>query len=415
MPTLPLRLTPEVSGRSPTRATTAGLPASGLESRGTCSLRLRSCGNGQPRKRTGLWLPAALAGDHASFHLNRFVYNITVKRILVTGGAGYIGSNTTLQLLDAGYDVVVVDNLSRGHREVVDPERLRVVDLLDTDGLLRVMGEKPCDAVIHFAAYIAVGESMQVPEVYFKNNTAGSLSLLTAMLRAGIGKIVFSSTAAVYGMPARVPIPESASAPVNAYGESKVMVETLLGWFDQIHGMRSICLRYFNASGADPKGRAGEDHEPETHLIPLLFRAVQTGKPVTIFGDDYATPDGTCIRDYIHVTDLAKAHIAAVEELAGGSGSNKFNVGTGNGFSVREVLCAVERVTGKQVPYKMGPRRDGDPPMLVADSRRLQQDLGWRPNTPAWIGLSRRLGSGRTVERPIAKSLRTNNPVPMYS
>jgi UDP-glucose-4-epimerase GalE len=298
----------------------------------------------------------------------------------VTGGAGYIGSHTTLQLLDAGYDVVVVDNLSRGHREVVDPARLRVVDVLDTEGLVRVMLERPCDAVIHFAAYIAVGESMKVPEIYFRNNTAGSLSLLTAMLQAGIGKIVFSSTAAVYGMPERVPIPESApSAPVNAYGESKVMVETLLEWFDKIHGMRSVCLRYFNASGADPKGRAGENHDPETHLIPLLFEAVRSGKPVTLFGDDYATPDGTCIRDYIHVTDLAQAHIAAVEALCAGGESKKFNVGTGHGFSVKEVLNAVERVTGRKVPFVMGPRRDGDPPLLVADSTRLQRELGWKP------------------------------------
>jgi UDP-glucose 4-epimerase len=302
------------------------------------------------------------------------------KRILVTGGAGYIGSNTVLMLVDAGYDVVVVDNLSRGHRGAVDPARLRVVDLLDTAGLVAVMMEKPCEAVIHFAAYIAVGESMKIPEVYFRNNTAGSLSLMTAMLEAGIGKIVFSSTAAVYGMPARVPIVEAEPyAPVNAYGESKVMVETLLDWFDRIHGMRSVCLRYFNASGADVKGRAGEDHEPETHLIPLLFRAIRTGKPVTIFGDDYATPDGTCIRDYIHVTDLAKAHIAAVEWLSGGGASRKFNVGTGTGFSVREVLNAVEAVTGKSVPFEIGPRRDGDPPLLVADSRALQGELGWRP------------------------------------
>ena len=302
------------------------------------------------------------------------------KRILVTGGAGYIGSNTTLQLVDAGYDVVVVDNLSRGNRDAVDPARLRVVDLLDTDGLAAVMNEKPCHAVIHFAAYIAVGESMKVPEIYFKNNTAGSLSLLTAMLRTGVDKIVFSSTAAVYGMPANVPIPETEPrAPVNAYGESKVMVETLLEWFDRLHGMRSVCLRYFNASGADPKTRAGENHEPETHLIPLLFRAAETGKPVTIFGDDYATPDGTCIRDYIHVTDLAQAHIAAVEALCAGSESKKYNVGTGRGFSVKEVLAAVERVTGKKVPFELGPRREGDPPLLVADSTRLQKELGWKP------------------------------------
>ncbi len=271
------------------------------------------------------------------------------RRVLVTGGAGYIGSNTMLCLLDAGYDVVVVDNLSRGHRDVVDPKRLREVDILDTEALVRVMKEEPCDAVIHFAAFIAVGESMKTPGMYFRNNTAGSLSLLTAMERAGVGKIVFSSTAAVYGMPEHVPIPESEPyAPVNAYGESKVMVEKLLGWYDRIHGIRSVCLRYFNASGADPKGRAGEDHEPETHLIPLLFRAIQTGKPVTLFGDDYATPDGTCIRDYIHVTDLAQAHIAAVEMLCAGGESNKYNVGTGRGYSVKEVLQAVEKVTGEE-------------------------------------------------------------------
>ena len=301
-------------------------------------------------------------------------------RILVTGGAGYIGSNTTLQLLDAGYDVVVVDNLSRGHRGAVDSARLRVVDLLDTAGLIGVMEEKPCSAVIHFAAYIAVGESMKIPEVYFRNNVAGSLSLLTAMVKMGISNIVFSSTAAVYGMPARMPIPESDPyAPVNAYGESKVMVEKLLYWFDQIHQVRSICLRYFNASGADPAGRAGEDHEPETHLIPLIFRAVDTGEPVTLFGDDYPTPDGTCIRDYIHVTDLAQAHIAAVEYLARNGRSDRFNAGTGHGYSVNEVLRAVEDVTGRKVPFQFGPRREGDPPALVADATRLQNELKWKP------------------------------------
>ena len=301
-------------------------------------------------------------------------------RVLVTGGAGYIGSNTTLQLLDAGYDVVVVDNLSRGHRAAVDPAQLRVIDLLDTDGLIRVMDEKPCSAVIHFAAYIAVGESMKIPEVYFRNNVAGSLSLLTAMVKTGIRNIVFSSTAAVYGMPVRMPIPESEPyAPVNAYGESKVMVEKLLYWFDQIHHMRSVCLRYFNAAGADPAGRAGEDHEPETHLIPLIFRAVNTGEPVTLFGNDYPTPDGTCIRDYIHVTDLAQAHIAAVEYLASGGKSDRFNAGTGHGYSVSEVLRAVEDVTGKKVPFQFGPRREGDPPALVADSSRLQTELRWKP------------------------------------
>ena len=298
----------------------------------------------------------------------------------MTGGAGYIGSNTTLQLLDAGYDVVVIDNLSRGHREAVDPARLRVADLLDTDAIVKVMEERPCAAVIHFAAYIAVGESMKIPEVYFRNNVAGSLSLLTAMVKTGIRSMVFSSTAAVYGMAAKVPIPESEPyAPINAYGETKVMVEKMLHWFDQIHGLRSVCLRYFNASGADPQGRAGEDHEPETHLIPLLFNAVKTGVPVTVFGNDYATPDGTCIRDYVHVTDLASAHIAAVESLTLGGSSAKYNVGTGHGYSVNEVVRAVEDVTGKKVPFRFGPRRDGDPPSLVADSSCLQRELRWSP------------------------------------
>ena len=268
----------------------------------------------------------------------------------------------------------------RGHREAVDPARLRVVDMLDTEGLVRLMREQPFDAVIHFAAYIAVGESMRVPEVYFRNNTAGSLSLLTAMIQAGIERIVFSSTAAVYGMPANNPITElEPYAPVNAYGETKIMVEKMLDWFDRIHGMRSVCLRYFNAAGADPAGRAGEEHDPETHLIPLLFRAIQTGKAITLFGDDYATPDGTCIRDYIHVTDLARAHIAALEALFEGGESKKYNAGTGHGFSVKEVLNAVERVTGKKVPFEVGPRREGDPPALVADSTRLQRELAWKP------------------------------------
>jgi UDP-glucose-4-epimerase GalE len=299
----------------------------------------------------------------------------------VTGGAGYIGSTTSLLLLDAGYDVIVVDDLSRGHRDNVDPARLRTMNTLDTDGLTALLKAEPCDAAIHFAAYIAVGESMKVPEDYFHNNVAGSLSLFTAMVRSGMKALVFSSTAAVYGMPTTTPIPEDLPyAAVNPYGESKVMVEKILGWFDLIHGLRSICLRYFNASGAEPKGRVGERHDPETHLIPLMFRAIQTGQPMTLFGDDYETPDGTCIRDYIHVSDLAQAHVRAVEHLLGGGASNRFNVGTGNGYSVLEVLRAVEEVTGKKVPHQFGPRREGDPPALVADSTRLRQSLGWTPN-----------------------------------
>ena len=298
----------------------------------------------------------------------------------MTGGAGYIGSHTAHLLGQQGYEVTVVDNLSRGHRHNVDPQRLRVVDIGDTEGLCRIFAERAFDAVIHFAAYISVGESMRVPELYFTNNVSGSLSLLTAMVRCGVRHLVFSSTAAVYGMPSVVPIKEEAPyAPVSVYGESKVMVEKLLHWFDLVHGLRSISLRYFNASGADPEGRLGEEHEPETHLIPLLFRAILTGQPVTIFGEDYPTPDGTCIRDYIHVTDLARAHILALEWLTEGGGSDSFNVGNGSGYSVREVVRAVEEVTGQKVPYVAGPRREGDPPKLVADSNKLRRTLQWTP------------------------------------
>jgi UDP-glucose-4-epimerase GalE len=242
------------------------------------------------------------------------------------------------------------------------------------------MRQTGCEAVIHFAAFIAVGESMRVPEMYFANNVAGSLSLLTAMVEAGVKHIVFSSTAAVYGNPHTTPILETFPIqPVNPYGESKVMVETLLRWFDAIHHVTSVCLRYFNASGADPEGRLGEEHEPETHLIPLLLRAAITGKPVTVFGDDYDTPDGTCLRDYIHVDDLAQAHILAVEHLLGGGASDQFNVGTGTGHTVMETIRAVEEVTGKKVPFVVGPRREGDPPSLVAASGKLRSKLGWQP------------------------------------
>ena len=254
-----------------------------------------------------------------------------------------------------------MDNLSRGYRHNVEGVPFHKMDMADTEELARVLAGH--DAVIHFAAYIAVGESMRVPEMYFANNVGGSLSLLTAMVRAGVKNLVFSSTAAVYGIPKEAPILETFPiAPVNPYGESKVMVETMLRWFDEIHGLRSVALRYFNASGADPEAGLGEEHDPETHLIPLLFRAVITGKPVTVFGDDYATPDGTCIRDYIHVNDLAEAHILALEALGAGGVSDRFNVGTGTGRSVMEVIRAVEEVTGRQVPYVVGPRREGDPP-----------------------------------------------------
>lgn len=305
---------------------------------------------------------------------------MTPRKILVVGGAGYIGSHTVRLLLDQGYDVTVVDNLSKGHRHNVPAERLYQLNLADTGALTELMREKGTEAVVHFAAFIAVGESMKEPAKYFSNNVCGSLSLLDAMVHAGVKHIVFSSTAAVYGNPHASPILEDFPIqPVNAYGESKVMVETLLRWFDEIHHLTSVCLRYFNASGADPEGRLGEEHEPETHLIPLLFRAVVSGKPVTVFGKDYPTSDGTCIRDYIHVNDLAQAHILALEYLIAGGGSEKFNVGTGEGHTVLEVIRAVEEVTGKKVPYEVGPRREGDPPALVAGSDKLRRTLGWKP------------------------------------
>ncbi|HEY1217348.1 MAG: UDP-glucose 4-epimerase GalE [Bryobacteraceae bacterium] len=304
------------------------------------------------------------------------------RRILVTGGAGYIGSHTVRLLLERGYDVAVVDNLSKGYRQNVPAGRLHEMDVADTKGLTELMRQLKTEAVVHFAAFIAVGESMVVPERYFVNNVTGSLSLLDAMLGAGVKHIVFSSTAAVYGNPQAVPILETFPIQaVNPYGESKVMVETLLRWFDRIHHLTSVCLRYFNAAGAAHAGGLGEQHEPETHLIPLILRAVLSGRPVTVFGEDYDTPDGTCIRDYIHVEDLAEAHILALEYLLAGGSSDQFNVGTGSGHSVMEVIRAVEEVTGQKVPYILGTRRAGDPSRLVASSDKLRATLGWQPRS----------------------------------
>jgi UDP-glucose-4-epimerase GalE len=299
-----------------------------------------------------------------------------MPKILVTGGAGYIGSVTGRHLIDRGYEVVVVDDLSRGHRHSVPGELLRVISLQDADALARAL--EGADAVMHFAAYIAVGESTREPELYFSNNIGGTLSLFQAMNRAQVRRLVFSSTAAVYGNPESVPIPEDAPfGPVSPYGESKAAVERILGQLDVCRGVRSVILRYFNACGAERD--LGEEHEPETHLIPLLFRAIETGQPVQIFGNDYPTSDGTCVRDYIHVSDLAQAHIMALEHLLAAGASSAFNVGTGTGHTVLEVLRAVEAVTGKKVPYTIAPRREGDAAELVADSRKLRDTLGWTP------------------------------------
>ena len=301
-----------------------------------------------------------------------------MPKILVTGGAGYIGSITAWHLRKRGFEVVVVDDLSRGHAAAVPSEILQVVRLQDTAAMIKLL--QGVDAVVHFAAYIAVGESTREPEFYFANNVGGSLSLFEAMARAGVKRLVFSSTAAVYGEPRVNPIPEdSPFAPVSPYGQSKAMVENVLRDLDHYRGLRSVVLRYFNACGAEPEAKLGEMHEPETHLIPLLFKAAITGESVSIFGDDYPTPDGTCVRDYIHVGDLASAHLVSLDHLMAGGASSQFNVGTGIGMSVLEVIRAVEAVSGRKVPYKIAPRRDGDSPSLVANSQKMQATLGWKP------------------------------------
>jgi UDP-glucose-4-epimerase GalE len=303
-----------------------------------------------------------------------------MPKILVTGGAGYIGSITAHLLRRRGYNLVIVDDLSRGHEHNVAGLPFQKLNLADTAGLGDLLAREAVDAVIHFAAYIAVGESTQNPELYFSNNVGGTLSLLAAMAQTNVKRLVFSSTAAVYGTPELVPIREDAPfAPLSPYGESKVMVEKILGSLDRYRGLRSIALRYFNACGSDPDSGLGEEHDPETHLIPLLLRAVDTGNPVTIFGNDYETADGTCIRDYIHVSDLAEAHVVALEKLLAGGASDAFNAGTGQGHSVMEVLRAVKAVTGRTVPFEMGARRAGDPPVLVANSDKLKRTLGWKP------------------------------------
>lgn len=300
--------------------------------------------------------------------------------VLVTGGAGYIGSHTVKALLDAGYDVVVFDDLSRGHPEFIPGVRLVIGELSDEGALADLFSEKEFDAVLHFASESLVGESVRNPDKYFRRNVTGGIALMSAMVKAGVKKMVFSSSAAVYGDPESVPIPEAAELkPVSPYGESKVIVERALGWYDKAYGLRSVSLRYFNAAGADPSGRLGEDHDPETHLIPLVIRAALTGEPLTVFGNDYPTPDGTCIRDYIHVTDLAEAHVLALKALSEGLDTTAMNIGTGRGFSVMEIINAVGEVSGREVPYIVGARRPGDPAVLIAECKRAEETLGWLP------------------------------------
>jgi len=306
------------------------------------------------------------------------------QTVLVTGGAGYIGSHAVLALLQAGYEVVVLDNLVYGHRDIAEDVlkvELVVGDTSDRTLLDQVFATHDIDAVMHFAAYAYVGESVKDPAKYYRNNVTGTLTLLEAMVAASIKKFVFSSTCATYGVPKVVPIDESQPQhPINPYGMTKLMVEYMLADFDRAHDLKSVCFRYFNAAGADPEGRLGEDHNPETHLIPLVLQtALGLRESISIFGTDYPTPDQTCIRDYIHVSDLADAHVLGLEYLLKGGNSDVFNLGNGNGFSVKEVIETARAVTGHPIPAIECDRRPGDPPSLVGSSEKARHILGWQP------------------------------------
>lgn len=303
--------------------------------------------------------------------------------VLVLGGAGYIGSHTVDRLVDQGQDVVVVDSLVTGHRAAInDKAKFYQGDLADQDFMRKVFTENPeIDAVIHFAAYSLVAESMKKPLKYFDNNTAGMIKLLEAMNEFDIKNIVFSSTAATYGIPEKMPIMESdPQDPINPYGESKLMMEKIMRWADEAYGTKFVALRYFNVAGAKPDGSIGEDHGPETHLIPIVLQVAQGKRDkLQIFGDDYNTPDGTNVRDYVHPFDLADAHILAVDYLRKGNESNAFNLGSSTGFSNLEIVEAARKVTGKEIPAEIAPRRGGDPDSLIASSDKAREILGWKP------------------------------------
>jgi len=326
--------------------------------------------------------------------------------VLVTGGAGYIGSHAVRALKQAGHEAIIFDNLSTGHECLATGFELVKGDVLDGAALARVLPR--IDAIMHFAAHAYVGESVSNPQKYFRNNVEGGLSLLNAALAAGVKTIIFSSTCAVYGEPAKIPIDEDTPRnPVNPYGVSKYFFERALEAYDQAYGMRYASLRYFNAVGADESGEVGELHDPETHLIPLALQAAALTCPeLQVFGADYATHDGTCIRDYIHVSDLASAHVKALEHLSAGNKSFAVNLGTGTGSSVKEVISAVENVTGRRVPVKLGQRRAGDPAVLVANPARAQTLLQWKATrglresvATAWNWMERRQKrSGRNAE-----------------
>jgi UDP-arabinose 4-epimerase len=303
-------------------------------------------------------------------------------RVLVVGGAGYIGSHTALALAEAGHKPIVFDSLEVGHEWAVQWGPFVQGNLADSALLKRTLHEHQIDSVIHFAAYAYVGESVNNPRKYFQNNVVNTLTLLDAMIDTGVSEIIFSSSCATYGVPQRAPIDENhPQAPINPYGETKLIVERALKWYGEAYDLNWVALRYFNAAGDDPDGRIGEDHDPETHLIPLVIEAT-LGKrgPVQIFGTDYPTPDGTAVRDYIHVLDLADAHIRALDYLREGGSSRVFNLGNGKGYSVREVVESVQRVSGKQVPFEEAPRRAGDPPELVGDASSAIETLGWAPS-----------------------------------
>ena len=306
------------------------------------------------------------------------------RKVLVVGGAGYIGSHMVRLLRDTGHDVVVLDNLSQGHREAIDEVELVEGDLMNAVDLAAVFQEHRIGAVIHFAALIAVGESVIDPGSYYRNNVAGTLNLLDAMRTAGVDKLVFSSTAAVFGNPQTERLSEDHPlAPINPYGWSKRMIEQVLADMARAWGLNSVALRYFNAAGAHPSGQIGEAHDPETHLIPVvLLAALGLKDGLKLFGDDYDTPDGTCVRDYIHVCDLAMAHLKALEFMDAAPGAHAFNLGNGAGFSNSEVVEVARSATGRPIPVQIAPRRDGDPARLVADSRRARYVLGWTPEYP---------------------------------
>lgn len=305
--------------------------------------------------------------------------------ILVIGGAGYIGSHMVKYLRQKGEPVVVLDNFSTGHKQAVLDSPVEQGDLRDSETLSRVFRKYDIECVMHFAAFIFAGESMRDPAKYYDNNVLGCLRLMEAMRLHGVSQIIFSSTAAVYGEPMAVPIPETHPLnPTNTYGETKRVMEGVLRWYGQAYGIRSIALRYFNAAGADPDGELGEDHRPEEHLIPLtLFAALGRRESISVFGTDYDTPDGSCIRDYVHVWDLCDAHYRALQRLRAGASFEVYNLGNGQGYSVLEVIRAAERVVGKPIPTVYAPRRPGDPARLVASSENARSLLGWQPRYPA--------------------------------